>query len=239
MGRSRLRRLIDVLRHTPIHPQWLMPERKLDARLLDCRGVVLDIGAASQWLKSMVSSDSVYVALDYPATAVDLYGSKPQVFGDAKSLPFRDSSIDAVACFEVLEHVDDPARVLLEIERVLRPGGFAYVSMPFLYPVHDAPYDYQRWTVHGWRANVRAAGLLEVRTVKLGHPMHVSAVIASLALVGPLNSAGKASQLLRLPFAIIAIPIINTVAWLLSFLWPDWSAMGLGHAATLKKPDER
>lgn len=43
--------------------------------------------------------------------------------GSADALPFPEASFDAVSCCDVLEHVDDPGRVLAEIARVLKPGG--------------------------------------------------------------------------------------------------------------------
>jgi ubiquinone/menaquinone biosynthesis C-methylase UbiE len=50
--------------------------------------------------------------------------------GDLSSLPFGDASFDAVVLQDVIEHVTDPARVLHEITRVLRPGGVLYLSTP-------------------------------------------------------------------------------------------------------------
>lgn len=43
--------------------------------------------------------------------------------GSANALPFPDAHFDVVSCCDVLEHVDDPAAVLGEISRVLRPEG--------------------------------------------------------------------------------------------------------------------
>lgn len=45
------------------------------------------------------------------------------VRGDAEGLPFRDASFDAVCCFAALNLLDDPHRALLEMARVLTPGG--------------------------------------------------------------------------------------------------------------------
>ncbi len=49
---------------------------------------------------------------------------------DISRLPFRDDSFDVVSCFEVLEHLDDPAGALGEMARVLRPGGSLLLSVP-------------------------------------------------------------------------------------------------------------
>jgi SAM-dependent methyltransferase len=50
------------------------------------------------------------------------------VVADAGALPIEDSSMDGVFCSNMLEHTPTPERVLAEIERVLRPGGWGYIS---------------------------------------------------------------------------------------------------------------
>jgi len=52
------------------------------------------------------------------------------VKADAESLPFRDESFDAVVATEVLEHLDEPGRMLSEARRVLRPGGQFFMTTP-------------------------------------------------------------------------------------------------------------
>lgn len=61
----------------------------------------------------------------------------------------------------VLEHIADPEKALLEMERVVRPGGFIYVSLPFLQPFHSCPDDRQRWT-HEGIARLYAGKTIEV-----------------------------------------------------------------------------
>jgi SAM-dependent methyltransferase len=48
--------------------------------------------------------------------------------GDICALPFADDSFDIIVCIEVIRYLDDPARGLAEIERVLAPGGLAFVT---------------------------------------------------------------------------------------------------------------
>ena len=148
---NRLRRWTRALARTPFHPQWLLGPRRPPAGIGSRTGTVLDIGSADEWIRPHLHPSAHYVSLDFPATGQALYAARPCVFGDAARLPFADASLDAVVCLEVIEHVPHPERVLAEIGRTLKPGGHAYLSMPFLYPVHDAPYDFSRLTEFGWR----------------------------------------------------------------------------------------
>lgn len=49
---------------------------------------------------------------------------------DGTTLPFEDSSFDMLTCFQVIEHIADPAPFLTEISRVLRPGAVALLTTP-------------------------------------------------------------------------------------------------------------
>ncbi len=59
---------------------------------------------------------------------------------------------DVVVCTEVLEHTLQPFHAVDEINRILRPGGFALVSTPFNFRIHGPLPDCWRFTEHGLRA---------------------------------------------------------------------------------------
>lgn len=73
----------------------------------------------------------------------------PDVVCDVCDMPFSDNSFDAVFLIEVLEHVHNPPKALSEIYRVLKPGGILIFSVPFIFPLHDRPGDYFRYTKYG------------------------------------------------------------------------------------------
>ena len=82
---------------------------------------------------------------------IDLFGdSFVDIIGDARSLPIRTDSLDAIVCSAMLEHTPYPALVINEIMRCLKPGGEIYLEVPFLQPVHMIETgDYWRYTREG------------------------------------------------------------------------------------------
>jgi SAM-dependent methyltransferase len=77
--------------------------------------------------------------------------TKPNIIGDVTSTPIRSDYFEFVLCNEVLEHLQEPKLCVSEIYRILKNGGIALISIPFLFPVHADPYDYQRYTEDGLR----------------------------------------------------------------------------------------
>ena len=69
-----------------------------------------------------------------------------QIIGDAQALGIADASFEMVLCTEVLEHLPEPQRAIDEMFRVLVPGGQLLLTTRFLFPIHDAPHDYFRFT---------------------------------------------------------------------------------------------
>ncbi|MEO8464134.1 MAG: methyltransferase domain-containing protein [Gammaproteobacteria bacterium] len=65
---------------------------------------------------------------------------------DVQSLSFGNDTFDAVVCDAVLEHVPRPWVAIAELNRVLKPGGAIWVSVPMSYPYHEGPKDYWRVT---------------------------------------------------------------------------------------------
>lgn len=70
------------------------------------------------------------VPVDASMDELTLAGEAPEgfVLADAGDLPFEDASVDGVFCSNLLEHTPNTPEVIAEIERVLRPGGWGYIS---------------------------------------------------------------------------------------------------------------
>lgn len=118
--------------------------------------LVVDVGCGEAPYRAMLAGFTRYVGLDAPGHPDS--GSRADVLGDACALPLRAAVADAVLCTEVLEHVVDPAALLSEAHRVLKPGGALLLSVPFTWQIHDEPHDYWRFTEHGLRLVIERAG---------------------------------------------------------------------------------
>lgn len=100
-------------------------------------------GGISLWLGGGGHPAPGFVNIDLaPFAGVDLVAN-------AGRLPFAESSCDVVLCDALLEHVEDPAAVVGEIRRVLKPGGQVLAAVPFCHPWHGYPADYHRFSREG------------------------------------------------------------------------------------------
>lgn len=116
-------------------------------RAIPCNSMVLAVGAGGQ-----AGAISKFSANKYGFSLFELdidNNRLPDVVGDLCLLPIATHSLDAVIALEVLEHVRNPIAACSEIARVLKPNGVIILSTPFIFPIHDNPYDYYRYTKYG------------------------------------------------------------------------------------------
>jgi len=67
----------------------------------------------------------------------DIESPLAKVKMDIHQIPFGENHFDVVLCNHVLEHVADDIKAMSEIQRVLKPGGWAILQVPFFSPVPD------------------------------------------------------------------------------------------------------
>jgi SAM-dependent methyltransferase len=117
-------------------------------------GFTLDIGA----------QNGPYAAHFPNRVALDIRpGRGVRILGDAQAMGIVDGVFDVVLCTEVLEHLPEPQRAIDEMFRVLKPGGTLLLTTRFLFPIHDAPHDYFRFTKYGLRHLLRRFEILELQ----------------------------------------------------------------------------
>ena len=128
------------------------------AQSLPAGAAVLDAGAGESRHRQHFARHQ-YVALDLAVGDQQWDYGALDVLGDLSRLPLRDSSFDAALNIVTLEHVREPALVVKELARVLKPGGRLLMVVPHEWEVHQAPHDYFRYTQHGLRYLLESAGL--------------------------------------------------------------------------------
>ncbi|WP_331541069.1 class I SAM-dependent methyltransferase [Phenylobacterium sp.] len=141
-------------RHHQVLRRILKGANKAAARLADRMRAQLAPGARVLVVGGAVKgsgSDNLYAG-DLEIVGLDIYPTAlTQVVADAHEIPFVDETFDAVWLQAVLEHVLDPAVVVSEVHRVLKPRGLIFADTPFMQPVHEAAYDFTRFTRSGHR----------------------------------------------------------------------------------------
>jgi len=236
-----IRSALAFLQRTPFHPQWHAFEyahQRLSLVRESGRGRVLDVGCGKKLSDEDFMTPAEYIGLDYDWGAEGLYDYAPNVLADAHSLPFASGSMNTVLLLEVLEHLKDPEVALKEAFRVLKPDGKLLLSAPFLYPVHDEPHDYRRWTMYGLELLVQqAGGEVEVRLLGGGGGKTVALMYSVAACKAVLMATSRKSYLralLLMPFLCL-IPIVNIASFLFSLGGSVSPFMAVGATCVCKK----
>ena len=135
--------------------------RAVDDAAKHMHGTLLDIGCGKMPYKEHImktSKLSSYVGLDIDTALQYDAVVKPDFFWDGKQMPFEENHFDCAMATEVLEHCPDPLVVMKETFRVLKPGGFMFGTIPFLWPLHEVPHDEYRYTPFALRRLFQEAG---------------------------------------------------------------------------------
>lgn len=75
---------------------------------------------------------------------------------------FSNEEFDVVLCTEALEHFYDPQKVIDEVFRVLKKKGVFILTTRFIFPLHEIPYDYYRYTKFGLKYLLRNFKIINI-----------------------------------------------------------------------------
>lgn len=181
--------------------------RALCSKMGEFRGILLDVGSGDQpYRPLMVAGDSevkVYISLDIPGSR---YAS-PDLYWDGVSMSLKSNSVDCAMATEVIEHCPKPKAVLSEICRVLKPGGILFLTVPFLWPLHDVPDDEFRYTPFSLARILHDAGFAHIDLEAMG------GWDASLAqMIGLWARRRPMSEAKRAVVSLLALPVVKWLA---------------------------
>ena|ERR1043165_2683202 len=108
---------------------------------------VLTVGAAGDVHKLLVEHAQQQA---FSVTSFDIDQKyQPDILGDICTYEFGERTYDVVVLSEVLEHVHSPHLAIKNIYRLLGNGGRLILTAPFIFPIHERPHDYFRYTRYG------------------------------------------------------------------------------------------
>jgi len=131
--------------------------------------LTLDVGCGEAKISKAYSRKSLYYGIDVEKR-IDVHLAKQINFRiyDGKCMPFADDTFDQLLSMEVIEHVDNLDEILLEMFRVLKPKGKIIITVPFMWPEHEMPFDYRRFTANGLVRAMEKYGFKSQQIIKLG-----------------------------------------------------------------------
>lgn len=186
-----------------INPHYL-PRRSLWLAMrrasVQLRGRILDVGCGVQPYRALMTAAESVIGLELD-TEQSRVRKNADAYYDGRSIPFESASFDGVVCNQVLEHVFEPEQFIREIGRVLAPSGTLVLSVPFVWPEHEQPWDSQRYSSFGLKALLQRNGFHV-----LDHKKLVTGGAAICALVADwVNGKARRAPLpLRLTIRLVA-----------------------------------
>jgi len=111
-------------------------------------GDLIDIGCGIKpYKKKLTPLVDNHIGVDHEHSLHDL--SNADLIGSAYRIPAKSETFDSALCTAVLEHLEEPELALKECCRVLKKGGIAVYSIPFIWHIHEKPRDFYRYSKYG------------------------------------------------------------------------------------------
>ncbi len=124
-------------------------------------GTLYDLGAGESPYKDFFLQYAThYIAVDWSGS---YHATKADIAADLnKPLPIDSSVADTVVSLSVMEHLCEPQMMLNEAFRILKPGGSMVLQVPWQWWIHEAPYDFFRYTPYGLNYLFEKAGFVDI-----------------------------------------------------------------------------
>jgi SAM-dependent methyltransferase len=106
---------------------------------------IIEIGAGT----NAQDHRRLFVKAEFIATDLEKHEGIDKIVNVIDFGSLENNYYDLILCLNVLEHIADPHRAVDEMHKGLRTGGVLFLVTPFLFPIHDPPYDFYRYTEYG------------------------------------------------------------------------------------------
>lgn len=198
-----------------------------------CKGKLADIGCGNMPLYGFYRKyvDDV-VAIDWANSLHNIQFL--DIVADLNQMPIpgvNDNDFDTIICSDVLEHLYHPKEFLKELYRILRKEGHLLLNVPFHYWIHEAPFDFHRYTPYCLRKMFEEAGLEIIEFYELGRAIDVFADLNAKILTCNCQTLGN----LLSPFIQFLPKIIKRGSHLRCINEAKASSFTLAYAIVAKK----
>lgn len=167
-------------------------------------GKLIDVGCGTKPYRNHFLNVKQYIGLDIEVSGNSDPKSMVDIFYNGKTFPFEDQTIDCVFSSEVFEHIFNLEEIIVEIHRILRKDGLLLATCPFLWPEHEVPYDFARYTSFAIQDLLERNGFEVVTFQKTGNFFTAVLQMQALYLYFFINKIPLVS---RLFFIIFISPI--------------------------------
>lgn len=162
--------------------------------------VIISVGSGGEIKDILTKKDVRFKEIDIDKKR------KPDIVCSVEDMHmFKTGSVDVFFCMEVLEHVKDPFKAVQEMLRVLRPGGIIVGSTPFLFPLHDEPHDYYRYTRYGLQHLFRECKQI---TLVERNSYLASVYVVFVRLINTGTILQRLIGVLLFPFYLLFLPFV-------------------------------
>lgn len=177
------------------------------------KGNLLDIGCGNKpYEQKILAVVNKYVGCDIVQSSLN----KVDIISSADAIPLEGASFDTVISTQTIEHVGNHQGLVDEAFRILKPGGYFILSGPFNWQLHEEPYDFFRFSKHGFKLILENSGF---NLIDLKENGGMWSVVGQYILMGITNDHAGRKNGIRFFFKILKLcKGINLINRLFSYL---------------------
>ena len=180
------------------------------------KGVVYDLGCGTRpYEQDILAVSDQYIGVDWGSALHTLQA-------------------DTVTSFQVLEHLHSPQNMLDEAYRILKDDGQIMLTVPFQWWVHEAPYDYFRYTPFGLKFLFEKAGFEDIEVIANSGFFTMWTLKMNYFSVRLIRGPRLLRRILKIIFTFIWF-ISQKLASTLDKLDKDWALESAGYTVLARK----